>query len=273
MPDYKRLVRGKKSFIRRIDRGRRLPKKLIAVLIFSGLVFLFLFLGLRSLLLNSPHLRVKELSVIYDDGTPVASPQDFFQLDSNSTDNLFSFDMREVVQDIQARHPELIDVLVRKEFPHRLLIIIKEREPVAMIVLQDLFLSDLSSGTYSVDREGFIVPFKPADKNLPRVIGVGSQQLQLYAKSPSLRLKSVLTLLKELEETDIYPEYKILQVDVRDYSNITFYLEDKIKVKMGQGAFKKKAGFLSEILAQHKASGMAPPEYIDMRFDNPVVKP
>jgi cell division septal protein FtsQ len=272
MPDYKRLVRGRKSFIRRIDRRRSIPKKPIAVLVVFGLIFLSVFLGLRALLLNSPHLRIREISVTYEDGSPVASPQDFFRLGSSKTNNLFSFDMQELVRDIQVRHPELIDVLVRKEFPHRLLIVIKKREPVAIIVLQDLFLSDLSTGTCSVDREGFVVPFKPTDKALPKVIGISSQQVRLYAKSPSLRLKSVLNLFNELEEAGIYPEYKILQVDVRDYSNIAFYLEDKIKVKMGQGGFKKKAVLLSEILAQLKSTGMAP-KYIDMRFDSPVIKP
>jgi len=59
---------------------------------------------------------------------------------------------------------------------------------------------------------------------------------------------------------------------VRQYSNIIFYLANRIEVRMGEGGFTKKAVLLSRILEQLRISDSVP-KYIDMRFDNPVVKP
>ena len=62
------------------------------------------------------------------------------------------------------------------------------------------------------------------------------------------------------------------KVDVRKYSDLIFYLQDNIEVKMGQGGLTRKAALLSKILAQLKASGTVP-KYIDMRFESPSVLP
>ena len=233
-----------------------------------GLLFLFVvvtsvvFFAGYLLLVNFPDFKIERVKVINQKGESVFNPEDFFRLDSTEV-NLFSFDMKRAIQDILARHPELAGVSILKRFPNELLIVLKEREPVAAVVSGDF---------YSVDAEGFILPFVSIHRTLPKIIGVHSKDVKLYARSDSLKLKKALQLLAELKRAKVYPEYEISRIDVRRYSDVIFYLGDKIQVKMGEGDFKRKSELLSTLLAQLKASNTVP-KYIDMRFDNPVVKP
>lgn len=246
MPDYKKLVKPKITF------------SLVAV----GLIIAVAFAG-YSLLVHFSNFGIEQVSVINLKGQAVANQQDYFRLDSVSELNLLTFDMQRVSRDIRARHPELADVFIRKQFPNKLLIVIKERVPLAIIALKSPYLSDA---------EAFILPFKSTYGDLPKIIGIHPGQIQLYSKTPSLRLKKALNLLKELEKAKILPEYKISQIDVTQYSDITFDFKNRIKVKMGQGNFVRKISLLGKVLTELKAADTAP-KYIDMRFGSPIIRP
>ena len=237
--------------------------KVISLLILIALIVAAA-LGGRILLMHFPYFKIKEVSIIDLKGQPVCNPQDFFRLDMESDFNLFSFDMERILRDIRVRHPELAGVYLRKQFPSKLLIVVKEREPLALVAS--------SPDSYLVDAQGFILPFKSIYRDLPKIIGIRPKQLQLYTNARSLRLKKALELLKELKKRRIYPEYNVSQIDVRRYADIIFYLENRIEVRMGQSGFERKVALLSRILTQLKASDTVP-KYIDMRFDSPVVKP
>ena len=266
MPDYKKLVRKKTSFknaakLRRLEmRSKRDFKKIIAFVIFGALI-ICAFFGVSSVLLDYPGLRIRRVSVVDEQGRLLPNPKDFFRLEEKT--NLFSFDMKKAARDISVRHPELAAVFIRRQFPDTLVIVARRRKSVAIVGIEK---------NYSADKDGFILPYESEDKDLPRIVGVHHQQIGLYAKALSPRLKKALDLLEELERAGVSPQYKILKIDVRQYSNIVFYFANRIEVRMGEGAFTKKAVLLSRILEQLKASDSVP-KYIDMRFDNPVVKP
>jgi cell division septal protein FtsQ len=286
MPDYKRLT-GKKVFSRnKIDSKSKLvvPKRFFSIvmvlLIYAGFIFAAIFGG-YSLLQHLPDFIIKEVTIINQKGQTVSNPRDFFYLDLANQFSLLSFDMERIVQDILARHPELAGVFVRKQFPNKLIIKIRKREPLAIIAVQDFSLfgnrrkksnSQDWKKLYLVDAEAVILPFQSIYSELPYIIGIHHNKIQLYMPSHSQGLKKALSLLKKLEKSKIYPSHKILQIDVRRHSNILLYLENGVEVKMGQGDFDKKTFHLSKILAQLEANNTVP-EYIDMRFDNPIVKP
>jgi len=268
MPDYKQLIKKRgfpKNSPKKNRREAKRPGKFLSKAIFLlllGVLILGSFFCARSFLLHFSGFRISKVSIVDADGRALRNSEGIFRLDSDY--NLFNFAMERAVGDILARHPELADVSIRKQFPNKLLIVVKAREPVAVIVS--------SPDSSLVDEEGFILPFKPTHRQLPKIIGIHSKQIQLFVKSHSLRLKKALDLLKELKKAKIYPEYKVSRIDVREYSNIVFQFKNRIEVKMGQSAFKKKVALLGRILAQLKATDTVP-KYIDMRFDNPAVKP
>jgi cell division protein FtsQ len=286
MPDYKRLI-GKKAFsFKKVDSKSKLvaPKRFLSIvmvlLLYAGFIVAAIFGG-YSLLQRLPDFIIKEVAIINQQGQRVSNPRDFFYLDLNNQFSLLNFDMERIVQDILARHPELAGVFVCKQFPNKLIIEIQERKPLAIIAVEDfnLFADWRKKGNsqdrkrlYLVDAETVILPFQPIYSELPYIIGIHRNKVRLYKPSRSQRLKKALGLLRKLEKAKIYPTHKISQIDVRRHSNILFYLENGVEVKMGDGDFDKKTFHLSKILAQLEANNTVP-EYIDMRFDNPIVKP
>ncbi len=268
MPDYKQLIKKKefsKNSPKKNRRETKRPRKFLSkagLSLLLGALTLSSYFVARHFLLHFSGFKISKVSVADADGKPLRNPEGIFRLDTDY--NLFDFDMQRAAQDIRARHPELAGISIRKQFPDKLLIVVKERKPVALIVSSP----DLSL----VDEEGFILPFKPAYRHLPKIIGIHHKQIQPFAKSRSLRLHKALDLLKELEKAKVCPEYKVSKIDVKEYSNIVFYFENRIEVKMGQNGFERKAALLDKILTQLKTTDTVP-KYIDMRFDSPAVKP
>lgn len=265
MPDYKKLIR-KKSTSKKNSREKRVPNRYL-----GKIFFLFIFaalivaLGLRGkvLLVDFAGFKINEVSVINQTGLPVSHPQDFFKLEHDKDLNLLNLNIEKVCLDILARHPELADVTVRKQFPSKLLVVVKERQPAAIIVLTNFYL---------VDEQAFILPYRAIDGDLPKIVGIHPRQIALFTQSQSLSLKKALELVKELKKNEIYPEYKVDKIDVSTYTDILLYFKNKVEVKMGQGDFAKKTILLSKVLAELKKNETLP-KYIDMRFGQPIVKP
>jgi len=263
MPDYKRLIKGKLRSKRTNQKAFK-PKKpyrpITFLLILSALAFSAAF-GIRSFLLHFSGFKISKASIVDIDGKALQSPESIFRLEEKV--NLFNFEMKEIALDIQARHPELISLRIRKEFPNALLIVAEKRKPVLIVGIQNLCLAD---------EEGFILPFESRYGHLPKVVGIHPRQTQVYTKTHSLRLRKALSLLEELKLAEVYPEYKVSWIDIQEYSDVVFYFKNGIEVKMGEGVFARKAALLKGILAQLREEDTIP-KYIDMRFDDPVVKP
>ncbi|MCQ9208280.1 MAG: cell division protein FtsQ/DivIB [Omnitrophica bacterium] len=262
MPDYRKLIRKRTPLRRGISFGfkQKIVSRRIILLLMAGGLILAAFFTARYFLMNFSGFKISKVSVINREGQTLENPENIFRLDGDF--NLFIFDIQKLVQDIKAKQPQIQDVLVRKQFPNKLLIVVQERKPVAVII---------SGSSYLVDAEAFVLPFETRYKDLPKVIGVHPRQFKVYSQTHSLRLKRALNLVAELKKAKIYPAYRVLEVDVRQYSDVAFYLEDGIEIKMGNGDFARKVLLLKEILAQLKAKGSMP-KYIDMRFGDPVVK-
>jgi len=263
MPDYRKLIKRRAS-ARRVSRLKLKQRKAvnkITILLMLGLLVAGALFGARYFLVNFSGFNVTRVSVVNAKGEPLENPEGIFRLEDEL--NLFSLDMQRIAQDIKASRPQLQDVLIRKQFPGKLLIIVKERQPIAVIA---------SRNSYLVDEEAFVLPFKSKYRDLPEIIGIRPRQIKIYTQTNSLRVSRALNLLTELKRANVYPAYRISRVNVRKYSDVTFYLEDDVEVKMGDGDFQRKAVLLNGILSQLKTEGSMP-EYIDMRFDNPSVKP
>ena len=265
MPDYKQLIRKKSSAKSSKQnnvspRIKKFPRSIVVLLVIPALI-VCLFFSARHFLLHFSILKISKVSIVDTKGKPLGNTEGIFRLEEEA--NLFNFNMKRVAQDIQARHPEFANVLIRKQFPHTLAIVVKKREPFAIVA---------TKGASLVDEEGFILPYESTYEQLPKIIGIHPRQIGLYTKSRSLRLKKALNLLKELKKAKIYPEYKVSQIDIKEYADVVFYLENGIEVKMGNSDFGRKSLVLIEILTQLKTSDTVP-KYIDMRFESPTVMP
>ncbi|MBN2097885.1 MAG: cell division protein FtsQ/DivIB [Candidatus Omnitrophica bacterium] len=264
MPDYKRLVK-KRNNSKRVTkvspRSKKILAKIFMVFLLIALITGLVFFG-YSFLLRFPGFAISKLIIVDENFKPVAQPNNIFRLENlTNKPNLFSFDLRKVAGDIRLRHPELANLVVRRQFPNAIIIMVTPRKPVAIISLRE---------SYLVDAQGFILPYVASGAELPKIVGLSSREIRVYSVSDSLRLNRALSLLRELERSKIYPEHQLTQIDIREYSDVVFYLDSGIQVKMGGSDFSKKVILLKGVLQQLKSSATAP-KYIDMRFDNPSV--
>ncbi|MFH1245628.1 MAG: cell division protein FtsQ/DivIB [Candidatus Omnitrophota bacterium] len=234
-------------------------RKRIFLFTISLLLMIISVVTVKIFLLLLPALEIKRVFVVDSAGRMLPEAGRVFTLGEDK--NLFNLDIKKVAARIQSAHPEFISVFVRRDFPETLIIIIKKREPVAVVNVER---------TYLVDEEGFILPFDSRYADLVQIVDY-PQKIQLYAKHRSIKLQKALSLIKELKQTEISSRYNIAKIDLRRYGSVDFYCSNGIKVKMGQDSFKHRVALLDGILSQIGQDN-AVPKYIDMRFDNPIIK-
>jgi len=159
--------------------------------------------------------------------------------------------------------PWIRDATVIRVLPNRLKVVIKERQPVAFVLLphgQDLQQVAL------IDREGVILPVPPrADFDLPVLIGVSS------ATTREQRARQVEAAMKFLEEAGERAQL-VSEIDVTDPENLraVLMLDGKlVRVVLGEGNYRSRLErflrYLPEIRAQYPAATT-----FDLRLDDRV---
>jgi len=153
--------------------------------------------------------------------------------------------------------------------PATVLINIKEREPIAVVVFPEK--------SYLVDQEGYLINHNPnitlnisnlAD--LPIVSGIKEEQILKAEKVDDKNAQVISEIILKLSP---FLEAKRMQLELGGLKNVSFLLDDLLRVKMGEATdIKRKMAVFSGLLPV--ISGQwTEVEYIDVRFpDNPVIK-
>jgi cell division protein FtsQ len=141
-----------------------------------------------------------------------------------------------------AKHPWIRRVVVRREFPRRVLIQVEERAPKAILAIGKL---------YYVDAEGVVfTEVGEADKlGLPMITGLRPEQLS--ARDPALRrrLKEALRL-GELMAMD---EHKLSEIHFTAPERVVLYTTAyPTAVHMGWGEWSNKVGRVKRIFSLWK---------------------
>jgi len=99
------------------------------------LLSFFLFVGhwVYVHLLNDPYFRVREVDVEGNRKIPKETLLSLTEMEGMP--NLFSVRLKEVVKRLES-HPWIEKVRVRKVFPHKIVIQVEERKPMAIIQLE-----------------------------------------------------------------------------------------------------------------------------------------
>ena len=167
-------------------------------------------------------------------------------------------------------HPYIATAAVRRIFPNRLEIVVREREPQAIAVLDDLFY---------VDRSGAIFgPLRPDDpRNLPIVTGLGADDA---AGARRWMLRRALRLLRRCErETPpagtapgargcVVPLSEV-HVDERDGLTV-FPTSPRVALVLGWGSWTTKLERAGRALRAWEGDA-ARLTRLDLRFRNQVV--
>lgn len=275
------MVKVKKQKVRsrrkdQVFQGKSLLKlrgivKFLIGLVVLGAVGLGL-IRLKYMFVDSDHFLVKGVDVkLYDEGgiSRNLSLKDI----GNETVmgmNIFFVDLNKLKENVDAKHPEFKDVVVRRLLPDRLVVAGRLRKAVAQI---------RSDRYYPVDRDGVLLPdvvnFPSPD--LPIITGMGINIAKISGSSfgefGEQKLKSALDLINEIGDNDKLKAYRLKVVDVGDPGNLTFSLETiNVEIKIGNSDFHDRLDTLATVIDQ-VGQDINNFKYIDLRFEDPIMGP
>ncbi len=169
--------------------------------------------------------------------------------------NLFTISLKEICKKVSS-HPWVEEVRVRKVFPDRLVIEIKERKPVAILQLDELYYLDSKGVIFSPvgERDGY---------NFPFVTGFTKSAVEKDPQDVKDLLLKVLELLKTIEQERVPLLERISEVHMDRQEGIHLFTQTEgIKVRMGWDQFREKLKRLSLILKDLRKRGI-PVAFID----------
>ncbi len=175
--------------------------------------------------------------------------------------NIFYIDLREAKERIET-HPRIKEVVIHRRPPGRIIIRIKEREPIALINQKDSFLGvDASCVLFPL-----VEPLKEID--LPLITGIDPSEIVLGQESKSGNLKIALDILKAVLSLKDPLFSQVSEINVED--GITLYTIEATQVRMGKEDFRDQLLNLQGVLI-HLNKEKKKAEYIDLRFKNKVI--
>ncbi|MHB1127109.1 MAG: cell division protein FtsQ/DivIB [Bacillota bacterium] len=179
--------------------------------------------------------------------------------------NIFQADLSQARENLLL-NPMIESAQVMRQLPSTVVVVLKEREPLALLVT--------TSGFIAVDRYGVYLRKTAAISDLPLNVITGVKVPEAIGPGQAIKadnLDIALKLLGEVKEgSDLLTE-----LDMSDPVGIRFYTREGVEVRLGfPERIEQKMQVLNEIYEQELAKGQAGRiEYIDVSFQgNPVIK-
>jgi cell division protein FtsQ len=233
---FRMQLEAKKNRLRR--RAGEVLREIGSVLLLTGaIVFVTAALVIGyDLILRSPDLRVRETVV---KGCQELTEKEILTLASvRSSANLLTINRDAIAHRIRA-NPWVRDVFVGREFPSRMVIVVRERKAVALL--------DRDGGLYLVDGEG--TPFKKLetgeDSDLPVLTGCvrgGILDGALVEKS--------LALMNDLAGIEDGPEIgKVSEINGNETFGLSLFTDTGLCLQLGFDGYENKLKCLTSVMA------------------------
>jgi len=248
------------------ERKRKSRTKRIKIRPLALLLVIIGFFLLLTYVLNLPIFEIKEVVV---NGTKMLSSEDVKALAGVPlSENLFFANLSRAKDNLQ-KIPPIKKAKFYRIPPATILINIEERLPMAAIVF--------SNNTIIIDDEGFILNrmlnLSLNITNLTELpVIIGMRQQDVFQKE-KINLQAAKVLADIIKKLSPYLKYRSMQVDLGNLNNISFMLDDLLKVKLGDERKMAKKMAVFEALLTQVAGKWSKVEYIDVRYpDFPVIK-
>lgn len=179
--------------------------------------------------------------------------------------NIFKLNINELKNTL-LKNPKIERVIIQRKFPQKIVIKLKSRIPLAKILIN-------SSG-FGVDKN--LVAFKIENgQDLPVISGL--QSLKTGQPLENVSLKEALLIISKIKEYYIELLYKLERIDISNQYDILLVTKiDNTKIHLGSQLEPKRLverlASLETILTYFQQNAQPLPEYIDLRFDNVIVK-
>ena len=232
------------------ERFQGIVKKAIRVAFQLLLLSFFLFIGhwVYVHLLSDPYFRVREVEV--EGGRRIPKEILLSLTVMEGMPNLFSVKLKDVVKRLES-YPWIEQVRVRKVFPHKIVIQVEERKPMAIIQLEEL---------YYVDTQGEIfTPVGDRDEyNYPYVTGLSRRVLERDPVEAKRLITKALELLRMVSQKKVPPLEEISEIHMEKAFGIhCFTKSEGVEVKMGWEDFEEKLKRLPLIWSDLRRRGFS----------------
>lgn len=187
---------------------------------------------------HSSHLAIKKVEVLGD--LYHLTADDVIVLSRiRKSDRLFVLDLDQVRANV-TKHPWVADVRVRREYPGTIQIHVTEREPQALLLLDDFYL---------VDRHGKI--FKRRERgdpvDLPVFTGFKKNEIQQYPRLMQRYLGQTLGFLNLLLNGDFYRENPVSEVNFDPAGGFSVFTKRRaLEIYYGRGELAAKQAKLEK---------------------------
>ncbi len=232
------------------ERFQKIVRKAIRAAFQLLLLSFFLFMGHRVYvhLMSDSYFRVREVEVEGSRRVPKETLLSLMVMEV--LPNLFSLKLKEVVKRLES-HPWIEQVWVRKVFPHKLVIQVEERKPMAIIQLEEL---------YYIDTRGEI--FTPVgdrdESNYPYVTGLTRRALERDPVEAKRLIDKALELLRVVNQGKTLPLGEISEIHMEKTFGIhCFTKAEGVEVKMGWEDFEEKMRRLPLIWSDLRKRGLS----------------
>lgn len=210
---------------------------------------------IEDFLLTSPHFRISEVSFKGLNSLEKKTLESLAKVEMGK--NMFQVDLGEIRRRLQ-NHPQVKEVVISRQFPQRMEVRIKEREAIALI--------KNDGKLYPVDSEGFIVFRDSRPRSLPLITGLGIRGRKVGERIEEAKLVMALGIL----ETSASSGLLISAIDLEGRNPVLWTRGIKILLEGGENReekIKECKSILTDLRRRRERV-----EYIDLRFNNPVVK-
>ena len=266
--DYKRKkVRRTKHFVKRnrlklTDIVPALKSGVKGLMIISAASLVILMCGyLFNILKDSSYFHVRKM--IFK-GCENAKEEDLCKLSGViGKESLFSVDPREIAKNI-SRHPWVKEASVKKQFPDKLNVYVEEREPIAMVNLDNL---------YYIDKEGVIFKKLEKEDDTDYLIITGLNEEEAFSDDIDGKdnIFQAISLIDMLSKRGAFSDKNVSEINLCDDKGIIlFTYNDAIPIKVGARFSNNRFDRLERVFKELKKKSIRP-EYIDIDYDKRVV--
>jgi cell division protein FtsQ len=232
-PKQRREVRGG-------ERSQRILRKTIRATSTLLLLSCLLFLGHRvyAHLLENPSFRVRQVELR---GCQKVGQETLLSLASiEGMPNLFTLRLKDVARRLES-HPWIERVSIQKAFPNKVVIEVKERRPIAIVQMGELYYIDENGVIFcrAGDGDGYNYPF---------LTGLGRQALEKDSEESKQLIAKALEVLLAVEQEKKDPLKEVSEIYIEKISGIYCISKaEGLEVKMGWDDFREKVRRLSLI--------------------------
>lgn len=230
-------VKDQQAIKKLIKRKKRM--KIIRRIVFTVLLFVTLVLLALSPLFNIIKIEIqgskhyKESDII--SATDIMTGNNGFKTLGKSIQNILTLRYRNAEKDILKNHPYIKEVRVNYILPGKISILIREREPFAVV--------PYLGANLLIDKEGYVFDTLSDVKQLkiPLLIGLDFERYEIgqaLKTKNSKGLNLANTLMDTIQKKDEDQKFKLMKliksVDITDPVNIYFIVDSRIKVNFGE---------------------------------------